>query len=236
MKLHRQDFLFFCKYYSAYRFSHPSEKKQETEKHIRILQTWDRKHAQGFTAEKDGTLYFCHMGSNEGIDWLFNFRFFRKKIPYNGTNPKIKVHTGFIETYKLVRDIVQAQVGGFRKIIVSGHSLGAALATLCALDLQYNFPHVDIACLITGSPRVGNTYFADSFDRRVPDTYRMVYQDDIVTRVPFRWMAGFGKRRYTHVSKEIHLGRKRRLWRFFSIKDHDIVGSYCPEIARLRSA
>jgi len=62
------------------------------------------------------------------------------------------------------------------KIWVTGHSLGAALATLAADRFQ------DVQGLYTfGSPRVGDREFQENFRLRA---YRVVNGDDIVSRVP----------------------------------------------------
>ena len=55
-------------------------------------------------------------------------------------------------------------------------------------------------------------FFVESYNRRVPDTYRYVYGNDVVVGVPPKM---FG---YRHVSEEIHLGKKRTCG--LSIKDH----------------
>ena len=62
------------------------------------------------------------------------------------------------------------------KIWVTGHSLGAALATLAADRFQ------DVQGLYTfGSPRVGDREFQENFRLQA---YRVVNGDDIVSRVP----------------------------------------------------
>jgi hypothetical protein len=62
------------------------------------------------------------------------------------------------------------------RIWLTGHSLGAALATLAADRFQ------DVQGLYTfGSPRVGDRQFQKNFQLRA---YRVVNGDDIVARVP----------------------------------------------------
>lgn len=72
------------------------------------------------------------------------------------------------------------------KIILTGHSLGAALATLAACRLLGESGHglrSRLACLYTfGSPRVGTA----GFEENLAGLYhaRIVHGDDLVTKVP----------------------------------------------------
>jgi len=94
-----------------------------------------------------------------------------------------RVHAGFRSAldnvWESVLETVISQSPG-RTVIITGHSLGAALATLCAKRVS---KLIDAKiCLYTfGSPRVGNRRWAKSFNI---ETYRFVNNNDIVTRVP----------------------------------------------------
>lgn len=106
------------------------------------------------------------------------------------------VHSGFFNAYASVRAAVWRVVdecmaaggGGDWHVYVTGHSLGGALATLAAYDASATtFTSGRVAGLTMynfGSPRVGNGVFADAYDARVPDTWRVVNADDVVARVP----------------------------------------------------
>lgn len=52
-------------------------------------------------------------------------------------------------------------------LYVSGHSMGAAMAHICALDLKFTLGFDDVNVYTYGSPRVGNTIFKDFFNRIV---------------------------------------------------------------------
>ena len=77
-----------------------------------------------------------------------------------------------------------------QKLVITGHSLGAAMATLFAAR-QYQ-QGLDVKLYTYGSPRVGNSKFAKQFEN-IP-AYRFVNTNDVVCTVPFL---------YTHVG-ELH--------------------------------
>jgi predicted lipase len=177
---------------------------------------------------KDGVMYIVFRGTDGLFEWISNFQFFKRDIPYEGTNPKIKVHSGFMDQYRFIRDYVHDSVEAFinkggKQIIISGHSRGAATATLCAVDIQFVYgDRLEIACVPVASPRVGNREFKRSYDKRVPDTYRYVYRNDIVTKVPTLCMG------FVHVAKKLWLSEPKRrnkilyFWKYLlgDHKDH----------------
>ena len=101
-----------------------------------------------------------------------------------------KVHRGFKEALEEVWSNLLPYIRRLRdkgcKIWITGHSLGAALATLCAA--RYGSAQ---GVYTFGSPRVGNKAFKINFKVKI---YRFVNNHDIVARVPPR-----GK--YVHVGE-----------------------------------
>lgn len=131
------------------------------------------------------------------------------------------MHRGFIKAYFSVRERIHEYISNreLSRVITTGHSLGGALATLCAVDIQYNFSNkVSIEGYTFGAPKVGNDGFRQSFNRRVPNNYRFVHGMDIVPELP-RWWQG-----YRHVDKEFRIGQRFSL-DFLSqrFKDHAIA-------------
>jgi hypothetical protein len=112
-----------------------------------------------------------------------------------------KVHRGFKNALdeiweELFAYLTELERDG-RKIWMTGHSLGAALATLAAdrygeVQGVYTF----------GSPRVGNLRFKESYSNRA---YRLVNGSDIVTKLP---PSGF----YVHVGELRIIGRKGEIF------------------------
>jgi triacylglycerol lipase len=84
-------------------------------------------------------------------------------VPYTpaGNNDTL-VHQGFYEAYSRVQADVTTAVQSLRSryptasIAVTGHSLGGALAVLCALDYSERLGF-DVTMYTFGQPRVGNT-------------------------------------------------------------------------------
>lgn len=50
---------------------------------------------------------------------------------------------------------------------IIGHSMGSAMASICALDLKFTLGLKDVRVYTFGSPRVGNSVFATFFDDNV---------------------------------------------------------------------
>lgn len=134
------------------------------------------------------TLVIGFRGSEEtGItDWITDLKFMQQVFPYGDSDNNVKVHFGFIEAYKSVREAVldAAKKTPHKRIITTGHSLGGAIAQLAALDIQYHLPGKEITCYTFGGPKVGNANFVKSYNKRVPNTFRIVNGVDSVPDLP----------------------------------------------------
>ncbi|NEO30654.1 MAG: lipase family protein [Symploca sp. SIO3C6] len=182
-------------------------------------------------------------GSDSSFDWKTNFntraeraefdqQIIRKEIvakkdklyPYlQQSSSGSLMHRGFVKAYFSVRAQIHQYISNHQlsHVTVTGHSLGGALATLCAVDIQYNFSDkVSIEIYTFGAPKVGNKGFREAFNRRVPNSYRFVNGMDIVPELP-RWWQG-----YRHVDDQFRIGSRFSL-KFLSarFKDH-AIGNY----------
>lgn len=170
--------------------------------------------SEGVILNQDNMKIIMIFGSNELVDWLYNFWFRGVETPYPSvTRDEIKVHKGFYHSYLHIRDYIRQATAGCKQVLVYGQSHGAAVGTLAALDIQYNNPECDVRLLTTGSPLVGNKAFAESFRKYIRSYIRIVNGGDIVTGVPFKWLGG-----YVHTVPETHIGKRKKLR--ISITDH----------------
>jgi len=108
-------------------------------------------------------------------DWMADLNFLPEKWGHGG-----KVHRGFKEALQEVwpelEDYISNLQKNGRRIWITGHSLGAALATLAA-DRYGNIQGV----YTYGSPRVGDKGFLEDFH---VNAYRFVNNSDIAAKVP----------------------------------------------------
>lgn len=96
------------------------------------------------------------------------------------------IHSGFYSLYSEIREQLFEWVNTIptdSKIIISGHSLGAGLAVLCASDQMFAL-ELNIVVYTFGCPRVGNTDFVSILNDHALVCYRIANTDDIVTNTP----------------------------------------------------
>jgi len=142
--------------------------------------------------------------SNSLRNWVIDLFYLHGTVTYKNLTG-VEVHKGFYDAYLRLRDQVLYSVQDLAKtypqygLVVTGHSLGAALGTLCALDLVtagLEFPG-GVTVINFGDPRVGNAAFAQLFNRWIPNAFRMVNAKDIVPHLPLMSMG------FHHVANEI---------------------------------
>uniref|UniRef100_A0A7S1ZTK1 Fungal lipase-type domain-containing protein n=1 Tax=Ditylum brightwellii TaxID=49249 RepID=A0A7S1ZTK1_9STRA len=119
-----------------------------------------------------------------------------------------QIHFGFWSSYNRVRQAIHERVREELlkrpgRLILTGHSLGGAQATLCAYDMsrwviptlkQDILKHqkggrsivkkLHLSCYTFGSPRVGGPVFAKAFKEVVPDAQRIICDGDVITSGP----------------------------------------------------
>ncbi len=115
-----------------------------------------------------------------------------------------RVHRGFKrEVDDLWPRLEKALVSNDRTLWFTGHSLGGAMAAICAGRCKLSHINSTPEALFTyGSPRVGNKRYVNYVRLKY---YRWVNNNDIVPRVPPRWLG------YRHTGQELYLDRNGKL-------------------------
>ena len=156
----------------------------------------------------DGYTILAIEGTKEKTDWLTNIKFLLKSDD---------CHRGFKNnSYRSLSKLVcdYEALDKKRKLIITGHSLGGATATLIA-DLIYP-NNQNIALITAGSPRPGGRELRERLKN--VEHLRFVYGDDIVPKTP-PWICG-----YVHTHQPIPLEDANDT-RFDGVADHN-MGSY----------
>ena len=147
------------------------------------------------------------------MNWLFqNLNFFRTSY---AKCDGCSVHQGFLQAYlninpqNLISDI-QALKAKYptAKIVVSGHSLGGAMAYFGYLDICEALGNVDLLYTY-GTPRVGNLAFANYFQGKNcgGDKIRVTHDRDPVPHVPpslFGFYHGYSEIFYNSDGKPVY--------------------------------
>ncbi|KAI6182304.1 Lipase domain containing protein [Aphelenchoides bicaudatus] len=80
-------------------------------------------------------------------------------------------------------------------VLFTGHSLGAAVASLASSLFAYENQDIltvnQIRLITFGQPRVGNQEYAQGHDYYVPNTWRIIHRYDIVAHIPYCYEALF---------------------------------------------
>lgn len=126
-----------------------------------------------------------------------------------------RVHRGFKEEVDTLWPILENElVHNTKNLWFCGHSLGGAMATICASRCKLSYINSNPVGLFTyGSPRVGTKKYVTHCQI---EHIRWVNNNDIVTRVPPAWMG------YHHVGREMYLnayGKVRRMTKYQRLKD-----------------
>jgi hypothetical protein len=116
----------------------------------------------------------------------------------------IKIHKGFYSVYQDLTSVgmTDTMVNTIKAhpnatILIVGHSLGGAIATMMASDLAANHNIVADDVYTFGQPRVGNEAFAMWYRSTIDGHYRVTHYKDIVPHLPLKMM------KYYHVATEV---------------------------------
>lgn len=186
---------------------------------VRVIQGYD---------SQNNVLFTAFRGSSNIQNWIDNIQI-SKVSPYNDTS--IEVEKGFFTAYTYVNTELIVNIGilstkySTTNIIVAGHSLGGALATLMAYNIVNEYNKYSIINVFTyGSPRIGNENFVKSFEKYNIPSHRITHYYDMVPHVPEEFVG------YLHVSNEIWYNEDNshyKLCNDYNIPEDDSCSNSC---------
>ena len=176
--------------------------KARVKKAFGQAQDFSAENVEGYVALFNGFAIVAFRGteSTSLADIVMDAKFAKDDWKHGG-----KVHEGFLGGFdkaeKAWRKALSA-ISPDRPVWFTGHSLGAALATLAADAFAASEPPARYGGVYTfGSPLVGDRAFVDGFNaRHAGKSFRIVNDEDGVALVPPRF-AG-----YRHVNEEHFVG------------------------------
>jgi predicted lipase len=135
----------------------------------------------GYVLSADEVAVIAFSGTQDLAEWLINLDLLSHYTPHGN------IHAGYYKAYLSMKPQILEQVerSHARKIWITGHSLGGALAVACAYDFTAH-EHIRLHGLMTfGQPMVADKYLANYLDQRLVGRYAHVVNGlDIVPRLP----------------------------------------------------
>ncbi|KAF7311759.1 Lipase-3 domain-containing protein [Mycena indigotica] len=159
-----------------------------------LVQSFSQGSTQGFVARDDNRreIVVSFRGTSSLADAITDLNLVLTPLATPGINKPFSVHSGFLNAYNDVARIVINSVGtqasqfsqGY-SLIVTGHSLGGALAALGAVSLKTAFPKVPMKLYTFGQPRTGDAQWAKYIESLVgvDNIFRAVHTFDGVPTI-----------------------------------------------------
>lgn len=203
---------------------------------------WDREGTQAFLATFGRVCLVSWAGTAEVVDVWHDLDCTLERF-HQGWG---RVHRGFLAATSYVTNAIydaigqrnRKRTGGPLKLFFTGHSLGAACATLFAATIA-EYKQGPVWLTTFGGPRVGNAAFADRFNGESSiQHHRYQNNNDAVTLVP-GWIHGYrhtGRLQYINGGKVITSPKlwERVKWGIAGAVDHiGVWGLDCIEDHRI---
>ncbi len=149
---------------------------------------------QAYTARREGAVVVAFRGTrpDQLLDWMTDFEARQGSFASYFAGPEVGgTHQGFTMGLFQVWALILADVTGFQDqgqtLWIAGHSLGGALAVLCAAAFTFARRQPVNGLYTFGQPRVGDLTFVGQCDTHLGNVhFRFVNNRDVVTRVPPR--------------------------------------------------
>ncbi len=166
---------------------------------------WD---GEAYVAYDDEKVFLVYRGTEPTNlqDMMTDIRLNKVKTDKEGgVHSGFKQHFDDLEKEFRIGSMLSALLSGKRKLYITGHSLGAALAVYAAYYYSEKVPVTrkeEYSLYTFGAPKVGDESFMRKFDE--VKVYRVVHKNDIICRLPpFSKYHHIGELYYIDFEKQI---------------------------------
>lgn len=174
----------------------------------------------GFVARSGSDGFVVWRGTDNLKEWVQDAKFEQVACHYLAPpgGAEVKVELGFHELYSTGDKggesasprsgclTALSELGDVSQLYITGHSLGGALAVLNALDIALNREGGAPVVYTFAGPRTGDHAFAESYDERVLNSWRVVNSHDEVPKLPPKSCPPvFHEYHYEHVCREYRI-------------------------------
>lgn len=185
----------------------------------------------GFILESDDRIILAFRGTSSTTDWISDAIASQDK--YKCVKDGGLTHKGFSDIYYSARPAILPKLkklsASGKRLHITGHSLGGALATLSAPDMTAHTRFVHPVVYTFGAPRVGDPVYAAMYAGRVPDSFRVYNVLDAVPLLPpqvYKPPRQDTTYRYMHVQEPIGLD-----FNHGSVSSNHVIASYYRDLA-----
>jgi triacylglycerol lipase len=193
-----------------------------------LVGKWER---FGFILQSEDRNIVAFRGTSSTTDWISDAIATQGKykcVPGVGLS-----HRGISDIYYSTRGQILTALSKLPKdkpLLITGHSLGGALAALCAVDVADNSAFNHPSVYTYGAPRVGDPTFAKAFSSKVDQSFRIHNRFDIVPQLPphvYKLPKRSTTYHYMHVRDAVTLQFHNG-----SVLANHLIGSYFTELAK----
>lgn len=157
---------------------------------------------------KDDALICAIRGSDDRVDWLYNASLIA--VPSEIPGFVGQCHVGYmdlsIDVAKSIRMSLESRYGSASRFILTGHSLGGALAAMCSLRIR----DVPLEVITFGSPKIFDKVGVNNY--KVPATH-YINGFDPVPHIPSH---------FSYCKNRIWLNKPNDVIRF--VRNHSVLG------------